>query len=90
MHRKGLGEALMTSTGSLNNKLVENNESDSDSSDDDLVPNIKFYSVNEAIEAAGGFGKFQWIYVPLVGLSFIPSGFFIYNLNYLTLMPRLI
>jgi hypothetical protein len=58
-------------------------------SSDLLEPEVKFYSVPDAIEAAGGFGRFQMLYVPLAGIGFIANGFFIYNLNYLTLLPRI-
>ena len=50
--------------------------------DSDEEPEIKILTINEAIEEAGGFGKFQMLYVPLAGLGFILNGFFIYNLNY--------
>lgn len=43
------------------------------------------YGINEAIEKAGGFGKFQWTYVGIAGANFLPSGFLIYTLNLLTL-----
>lgn len=46
-------------------------------------------SVADAIEEAGGFGRFQMLYVPLAGIGFIANGFFIYNLNYLTLLPKI-
>jgi len=54
-----------------------------------IDPEVKFYSVPEAIERAGGFGTFQWIYCSLAGITFMANGFFIYNLNFLTLLPAL-
>jgi len=45
------------------------------------------YTVDEAIEKAGGFGKYQWIYCSLTALCFVPNGLFIYNLGYFTMIP---
>ena len=43
--------------------------------------------IDEAIEQAGGFGKFQWLYCILTALCYPTSGIFVYNLGYLTLKP---
>ena len=67
----------------------DKNSSESSESDDTNNPEVRFLSVDEAIEEAGGFGRFQFLYVPLAGIGFIANGFFIYNLNYLTLLPEL-
>lgn len=51
--------------------------------------NPKTYTIDEAIEKAGGFGLYQWIYVTLNILLFCPAGIVIYNLSYLTIVPVL-
>ena len=81
-------KAKTRETDGINEELV-GTESDGSSSDDD-GPEVRFLSVHEAIEEAGGFGKFQFLYVPLAGIGFISNGFFVYNLNYLTLLPELL
>lgn len=50
---------------------------------------IKVYDIDQAIERAGGFGKFQWIYVSLAAVCFDMNGYFLQNLSYLTLIPVL-
>ena len=64
----------------FNGKYNDMDKTEDDS--DDELPEIKTLTLNQALEEAGGFGKFQMLYVPLAGLGFILNGFFIYNLNY--------
>ena len=71
------------------NELLNTDENKSEESSDNEGPEVRFLTVHEAIEEAGGFGKFQFLYVPLAGIGFISNGFFVYNLNYLTLLPEL-
>mmetsp|Transcript_14712 Transcript_14712/g.17027 ORF Transcript_14712/g.17027 Transcript_14712/m.17027 type:complete len:139 (+) Transcript_14712:10-426(+) len=73
----------------INDELLHNQESEDSESESDEDPDVKFLSMQDAIEQAGGFGKFQCLYVPLAGIGFIANGFFIYNLNYLTLLPEI-
>lgn len=65
----------------------------SDSSDGEgtqsEVPEVKFLTVEQAINESGGFGLYQFINVPLIGVAFILNGFFMYNLNFMTLLPTL-
>ncbi|CAI2362399.1 unnamed protein product [Moneuplotes crassus] len=67
----------------------QNDGSDSNDGSTETTPDIKYLNIAQAIDEAGGFGLFQLLYVPLIGISFIANGFFIYNLNFLTLLPTL-
>jgi len=43
------------------------------------------FTIEEAMEAAGGFGLYQWIYCVITSLIFMPAGIFIYNQSLFTL-----
>ncbi|CAI2361450.1 unnamed protein product [Moneuplotes crassus] len=47
------------------------------------------YDIDECIEKSGGFGKFQWLMIALATISLHGVNFFIYNLGFLELVPRL-
>ena len=46
---------------------------------------ISRYTIDEAIDKAGGFGKSQLFFIMIWVLNFLTSGFWIYSLNLLTL-----
>ncbi|CAI2363877.1 unnamed protein product [Moneuplotes crassus] len=51
----------------------------------DDIDEADVYEVEQAIQAAGGFGKFQWLFCTITILCFVPAGFLTFNLNLLTL-----
>jgi len=47
------------------------------------------YSIDQSLEKAGGFGRFQWLMLIYVAIAYQGTSFFISNLAYLELIPRL-
>ena len=63
---------------SLLDRLVE-------TSDD----NIQGYDIDQLFEKSGGFGRFQWLILLYVMVTYSGTNFYTYNLAYLELMPAL-
>lgn len=47
------------------------------------------YDINDLITKAGGFGRLQWLLLVFTMLTYQGINFFIYNLAFLELMPKL-
>ena len=60
-------------------------EESSFSNTDQELENIEILTIEEAIEAAGGFGLYQWIYCIITSLLVNPAGILIYNQSLFTL-----
>ena len=54
-------------------------------SDDEIIR----HDINDLLEKAGGFGRFQWLVILYSGVFYHGMNFFIYNLAYLELVPNL-
>ena len=72
-------------SSNINDELLdpENNPTEDGDQDKNKLE-VRFLSIHEAIDEAGGFGKFQFLFVPLAGIGFISNGFFVHNLNYIS------
>ena len=53
--------------------------------EDESLLSEKFSSVDQAIRAAGGFGRHQFFMVLFGMMCFAPQGFYMNTLNYLLL-----
>jgi len=47
------------------------------------------FDIEQAIQRAGGFGRQQWLMLLFASFGYQGINFFIYNLAYLELVPRL-
>ena len=45
--------------------------------------------IDQAIDKAGGFGKLQWLMILFATIGYQGVNFFVYNLAFLELIPRL-
>jgi MFS family permease len=51
---------------------------------------LDIYDIDDLFEKSGGFGKMQWLIVIFTILSYQGINFYIYNLAFLELMPKLL
>ena len=50
---------------------------------------LQGYDINQLIDQAGGFGRYQILLIVLGGIAYPGINFFIYNLAFLELVPKL-